>query len=144
MEKAKKGDKVSVHYKGTLENGTVFDSSEGRDPLEFTLGGGQLIPAFESAVEGLAIGETITKAIGADDAYGARNDELMIEVEKDKLPPDMEVVVGQMLAIKQEDGSSTPVTIVDVKDEMVTLDANHPLAGQDLTFEITLVTLGEG
>lgn len=142
MSQAKEGDKVKVHYTGTLDDGSVFDSSREREPLEFTIGQSQLLPAFEEAVNGLAAGETATQKIGAVDAYGERSEELVFEVEKTFLPEGMQPEVGLSLSLKKEDGSAMPVTISAVGEEKVTIDANHPLAGMDLTFEIELIEIG--
>ncbi len=141
MAQAKKGDTVKVHYTGTLEDGTVFDSSLSREPLQFTIGEGRLIQGFEEAVEGMEVGESKTEKISADKAYGPHFKELVVKVDKSQLPPDMELEVGQRLEIRQDDGRTTPVTITEVTDENVTLDANHPLAGKDLIFHIELVEL---
>ena len=141
-EQAKRGDTVQVEYTGTLEDGTVFDSSTGRAPLEFTIGSGQLIPGFDQAVIGMKVGEKKTVTIPAEEAYGPRHDEMVIEVEREKIPSDIEPVVGMMLASTQQDGSKVVFTITDISDNnTVTLDANHPLAGKDLTFEIELVKI---
>lgn len=141
MTIAKNGDTVRVAYVGTLDDGTVFDSSKGNDPLEFTLGEGMVIPGFESAVEGMQVGETLTTTIEASDAYGVSDPRLRVNVPHDRFPDDIDPEVGQLLQVTQQDGSTIPVTVVEVAEEAVTLDANHPLAGQDLTFEITLISL---
>lgn len=149
MAQAKSGDTVKVHYTGRLEDGTVFDSSECADddcgcetgPLEFKLGEGQVIPGFERAVEGMSIGETKTVNIPVADAYGDRQDELVAQVPRSDLPPGMNPEVGQQLEVTQEDGSSFPVLVIDVADDSITLDANHPLAGKDLTFDLKLVAI---
>lgn len=142
MQAASSGDVVQVHYKGLLEDGRVFDSSEGRDPLEFTLGAGQVITGFEQAVAGMAPGEERRVTIPADNAYGQRRDELVLAVDRNELPDGMEPSVGQQLQLSQE-GQSFVVTITDVAPEKVTLDANHPLAGEDLTFELQLVGIAD-
>lgn len=150
MAQAKSGDKVKVHYTGRLEDGTVFDSSECADdncgcetgPLEFTIGEGQVIPGFERAVEGMSIGETKTVNIPVADAYGTRQDELVAQVPRSDLPQGMSPEVGQQLEVTQEDGSSFPVLVIEVTDDSITLDANHPLAGKDLTFDLKLVAIG--
>lgn len=138
MKKADAGDTVQIHYTGKLEDGSVFDSSRGRDPLEFTLGSGQVIEGFDSAVAGMAPGEEKTVTIPADNAYGGRRGELVFEVERSQLPDTIEPEVGQQLQMSQN-GQVAIVTITDVTDEGVKLDANHPLAGRDLTFELELV-----
>lgn len=140
MESAKAGDRVRVHYTGTLEDGTVFDSSEGREPLEFTLGSGQVIPGFDEAVSGMNPGDERTVTIPAAEAYGTRRDELVMEVERTRLPEDLEPEVGQQLQLSQE-GQAFVVRVSDVTSESITLDANHPLAGEDLTFRLQLVEI---
>ncbi len=141
MAEAKNGDKVRVHYTGRLSNGAVFDSSEDREPLEFTLGEGQVIPGFEKAVVGMQPGESKTAEIPASEAYGTRNDDMVIEVPREQFPPDVEPEVGQQLQVRQANGQSFVVNVTDVSDTVVTLDANHPLAGEDLTFDIELLEI---
>lgn len=141
MAEAQKGDTVHIHYTGRLKDGTVFDTSENRDPLGFVLGEGTVIPGFEAAVEGMAEGEEKTATIEAEEAYGPRREELLLEVEREKMPADLEPEVGQPLQMETADGQSVQVTIVKVEDEQVVLDANHPLAGRDLTFDISLVKI---
>ena len=141
MATAKQGDTVKVHYTGKLEDGTVFDSSEGREPLEFTLGEGMLIPGFEQIVEGMSPGETRTGQISAEQAYGEHDDQMVLEVARESMPEDIEPEVGQELEIQHEGGQSFPVVITEVTDEVVTLDGNHPLAGKDLTFQIELLEI---
>ena len=142
MSQAKKGDIVKVHYKGTFEDGTVFDSSADREPMQFVIGEGMLIPGFENAIEGMAPGEKKTEKIPADDAYGPHFKELVIDIDRKQIPPDLNPVVGQQLQIDQEEGKTTVVLITEITDEKVVLDANHPLAGKDLTFELELVEVG--
>ncbi len=137
---AKEGDIVDVHYTGTLDDGTVFDSSEGGDPLQFTLGAGRLLPGFEDAVRGMKVGETKTVTIPAAEAY-PRDEDLVIEVDRDELPEGMEPAVGMQIGIAYEGGQQGQATIVEVGETTVTLDANHFLAGKDLTFEIKLVKI---
>ncbi len=139
MTQAKAGDNVKVHYTGKLDDGTVFDSSAEREPLEFSLGSGNVIPGFEEAIVGMAPGESKTATIPPEQAYGPRRDELAIAVEKEQIPTDLAVEVGQQLQISQNNGQVIPVIVTDVSDSQVTLDANHPLAGQQLTFDIELV-----
>lgn len=140
MSTVKEGDTVKVHYTGKLNDGTVFDSSEDREPLEFTLGEGQLIPGFEKAVEGLEEGDSTTVEIPTDEAYGKRREDLELEVAKNELPDNVEPQVGMQLQMQQqESGQAIPVQITKVEEDKVTLDANHPLAGKDLTFDIELV-----
>ena len=138
---AKDGDIVDVHYTGTLEDGSEFDSSEGRDPLQFTLGAGQMIPGFERAVYGMKVGETKTVTIPAAEAYGPHDEDLVMEVDRDELPEGMEPAVGMQIGIAYEGGQQGQATIVDVTETTVTLDANHFLAGKDLIFEIKLVRI---
>ena len=135
------GDTVQVNYTGKLADGTVFDSSIGREPLEFTLGTGQVIPGFEKAVLGMKVGEKKTVTIPVDEAYGPHHDDLVAEVPREKLPEDITPEVGQQLGVKRTDGGTSIVTIISVSDNAVTIDANHPLAGKDLTFEIELVKI---
>ncbi len=141
MSRAKLGDTVKVHYKGLLEDGTVFDSSEGRDPLEFTIGEGKIITSFEDAVCGMTVGESKIENIPAGKAYGLRNEELVIEVDKNQLPINVRPHIGLELQIKQTDGRVTPVAIVALDEAKATLDANHPLAGKDLIFHIDLLNV---
>ncbi len=141
MSQAKNGDTVKVHYTGKLENGTVFDTSENREPLEFTVGEGQVIPGFENAVVGMQPGESKTAQIPAKEAYGEHHEEMVIQGPRDQFPPDVEPEVGQQLQVRQQHGQSFVVNVTDVSDDTVTLDANHPLAGQNLTFDISLVDI---
>lgn len=142
MAQAKAGDNVKVHYTGKLDDGTVFDSSVEREPLQFSLGSGNVIPGFEEAIVGMAPGESKTTQIPPDQAYGPTREELVITVEKEQIPTDLSVEVGQQLQISQNNGQVIPVIVTDVSDSKVTLDANHPLAGQQLTFDIQLVEVG--
>ena len=139
---AKRGDTVSVHYKGTLDDGSVFDSSEGGDPISFTLGGGEVIPGFETAIEGMNIGDEKTERIDSENAYGPHSDELVFKVGREQLPDGSEVEVGDVLKIGFPDGSTAAVQVRQMDDVSLTLDANHPLAGKDLTFELRLVAIG--
>ena len=158
MSQAKKGDKVKVHYTGKLKNGDVFDSSKDRGPLEFTLGNGELIAGFESAVLGMNAGDSKTIIIAADDAYGQYNDEMAVEVERAQFPKSIEPKVGEQLELNRDgecgdggcgcgsesesdDCNKIVVTITEVTDSKVKMDANHPLAGHDLTFEIELLEI---
>lgn len=143
MDSAQTGNVVKVHYTGKLEDGTVFDSSRDREPLEFTLGSGQVISGFEQAVAGMKVGETRSAHISSDDAYGPRRDDLVLEIEREQIPEDIEVEVGTQLQLQQQNGQAVPVTVADVGGENVTLDANHPLAGQDLYFDLELVEVIE-
>ena len=135
------GDLVRVHYKGTLTDGTVFDSSEGREPLEFTLGQGMVIPGFESAITGMKVGSSVVRTIPADEAYGPMREEMVINIPKDQFPADMPLELGQELQL-QGPGGVLVAQIVGIEEDDVMLDANHPLAGEDLTFSITLESIG--
>jgi len=139
MATAHEGDTVRIHYTGHLEDGTVFDTSEGRDPLEFVLGSGQVIPGFDRAVDGMEEGEEKTVTVLAADAYGPRRDELIVSVARSNLPADVDPEVGQRLQMSSPDGQTFQATVANTSEEAIVLDANHPLAGQDLTFEIQLV-----
>ncbi|MBN1116552.1 MAG: peptidylprolyl isomerase [Bacteroidales bacterium] len=136
---AKVNDKVKVHYKGTLSNGEIFDSSEGRNPLEFIVGTGQVIPGFDKGVEGMAVNESKTISIPSNEAYGEVREDLIQEVPKSNLPEEIKPEVGMQLVSNTPDGQQIPLIVKEVNDESITVDANHPLAGKDLTFEVTLV-----
>ncbi len=138
MRRAQTGDTVSVHYTGTLADGSVFDSSRGREPLEFTVGAGRVIPGFDAAVTGMAVGEEKTVTIAAAQAYGPRRPELMVEVDRAQFPTDLEPEIGQQLQLSRG-GQAFVVTVRDVSDGSVLLDGNHPLAGEALTFALELV-----
>ncbi len=136
------GDTVKVHYTGKFEDGTVFDSSEGREPLEFTIGSGQLIQGFDQAVIGMDVGDSKTENIESDHAYGPRLDGLMVTVDRTDLPEDLAPEVGQQVRLQDSStGQPVPAVISDVNEEKVTFDANHPLAGRDLVFDIKLVEI---
>ncbi len=141
MSQAKSGDTVRIHYTGTLDDGTEFDSSAGRDPLEFALGGGQVIPGFDGAVDGMAVGESKSVTIQPDEAYGQRHDQLVQEVPKNALPQEIEPAVGMQLQSRSPEGQVMNLVVTEVADESVTVDGNHPLAGQALTFAIELVEI---
>jgi peptidylprolyl isomerase len=149
MAKAKEGDRVKVHYTGRLDDGTVFDSSEcseddcGCDhgPMEFVIGGGQVIPGFDKGVLGLEIGESKTIHIPVDEAYGERIEEMVATVPRADLPPELTPEVGQQLEVTQEDGQVFQVLITEVDADSITIDANHPLAGQALNFDVKLVEI---
>lgn len=141
MSQVKTGDTVKVHYKGTLNDGSIFDSSEGREPLEFVVGSGQVIQGFDDAVMGLKAGESKEVNIPSDKAYGAYNDEMVLSIEQDKFPPEIELKVGEQLQIPAQNGQPIVVVIKEVKEDLVTLDANHPLAGKDLNFKVDLVEI---
>ena len=139
MTQAKNGDTVKVHYTGKLDDGTEFDSSVEDSPLEFTLGEGELIPGFEEAVLGMSPGESKTVRIASDQAYGPHQEEMVLVVERDQFPPHITPQLGQQLELRHPDGQAVSVTVTDISPSGVTLDANHPLAGQDLIFDIELV-----
>lgn len=142
MTTAKKGDAVKIHYTGSLNDGTVFDSSEGREPLAFKLGSGQVIPGFDEAVLGMSIGDNKKVNIPATKAYGPRNEDLVITVPRDQVPPEIKPEVGLKLQMGGPNGELVMVEVVNVAEETISLDANPPLAGQDLNFEIELVSIG--
>ena len=141
MSAAKSGDTVRIHYTGKLEDGTQFDSSEGRDPLEFALGGGQVIPGFDSAVEGMTVGDTKSVTIQPEEAYGPRHDQLIQDVPRNQLPDDMTPAVGMELQAQNETGEVMRFAVTAVDDESITVDGNHPLAGKSLAFDIELVEI---
>lgn len=143
MERAKADDTVKVHYTGKFEDGTVFDSSIDRDPLEFTLGKRMVIPGFEAAALGMSPGETKTVKIPAEEAYGPRHEEMVMELSRESMPPEIQPEVGQVLQIGQSSDQMLQVVVAEVTEESVILDANHPLAGMDLVFEIELVEIVE-
>lgn len=141
MQQVKNGDTVRVHYHGKLTDGTTFDSSEGRDPLEFQVGSGQVIKGFDDALVNMQIGEKKTVNIPVDQAYGQRNDDMMMEYPKSEFPDDMKPEAGMELHMSDNQGHVFPVVVTEVQEDVVVLDANHPLAGKDLTFEIELVSI---
>jgi peptidylprolyl isomerase len=141
MQQVKQGDTVTVHYTGKLTDGTVFDTSRDRHPLKFTLGKGQLIAGFEKAVVGMSTGDKRTVMIPFTEAYGPRQDKAVVEMERKNLPQNFIPQVGQRLEITQEDDSNVLVTVTAVTDSTIIVDANHPLAGKDLHFEIELVSI---
>ena len=141
MKKVDNNDNISLHYKGTLTGGEMFDSSEGRDPLKFEVGAGQVIAGFDRAVLGMSTEESKVFTIPADEAYGSVKEELVYEVPKASIPAELKPEKGQRLVSNLEDGRQIPVTITDVTDETITLDANHQLAGEDLTFDIKIVSI---
>lgn len=141
MQQAQQGDKVKVHYHGKLRSGETFDSSQGREPLEFTVGEGQVIRGFEEGIKGMQPGDKKTVEIAVGDAYGEKSQEMIVEFPKNQFPPDMNPEVGQQLMMSNGEGQSFPVTVTEVREESVVLDANHPLAGQDLIFDIELVEI---
>jgi len=139
MAAAQTGNKIQMHYTGSLEDGTVFDSSQGRDPLEFELGAGQIIPGLDAAVTGMALGAEKTVTIPADEAYGAHDPDRVQAVPREQFPDHIPAEVGTELQVQTPDGQTLPVVIADVNDAAVVLDANHPLAGKDLTFAVSIV-----
>lgn len=141
MSQAKSGDTVKIHYTGTLEDGTQFDSSKDRDPLQFEVGSGQVIPGFDKAVEGMAVGEEKSVTIASDEAYGPRREQMVQEVPKTALPPDLEPEEGMALQAQGQDGQPINLTVTEIGDDTITVDANHPLAGKDLKFDIELVAI---
>ncbi len=141
MQEVKSGDTVKVHYHGKLNDGTTFDSSEGREPLEFEVGSGSVIAGFDSGVTGMKVGDKKTINIPVDEAYGQRQDDLLMEFPIDRFPSDMEPEVGMQLNMSNGAGQNFPVMITEVRDNTVILDANHPLAGEDLIFDLELVEI---
>lgn len=139
---AQAGDTVTVHYTGKLEDGSVFDTSRERDPIEFELGSGSVIPGFEEAVAGMEVGERREIRLAPDKAYGERDPELEVDVSRTQLPEGLEPAVGQVLGVRVASGQERQARITEVRDESVKLDLNHPLAGQKLLFDIELVGIG--
>ncbi|MFM7710738.1 MAG: peptidylprolyl isomerase [Ferruginibacter sp.] len=142
MQLAKQGDMVSVHYTGTLTNGTTFDSSIGREPLSFTVGAGQMIKGFDDALPGMTVGDKKTITIAPEDAYGPRSEEAMIQFPIANVPADMKLEVGMQLQLSDQSGRPFPVKVVALEADVVVLDANHFLAGETLIFDIELVSIG--
>jgi peptidylprolyl isomerase len=141
MTEVKSGDTVAIHYTGTLQDGTPFDSSEGRDPLAFEVGSGQIIPGLDKALPGMSVGEKKTVEIACEEAYGPVVPEMRQAVPREGIPDDIPLDVGTQLQMQTQDGRPLPVTVVDSDESTVTLDANHPLAGKDLTFAIEVVEI---
>ncbi len=141
MAKVEKGNTVKVHYTGKLSDGSVFDSSDGGQPLEFKVGDGNLIPGFENGVVGMEVDDTKTVVIPSNEAYGEAREDLIMEVPKDNLPAELAAEVGMELVSKQPDGQEVVVKITEVKDDSIMIDANHQLAGKDLAFEIRVVEI---
>lgn len=144
MREVRNGDTIKVHYRGRLEDGTVFDSSEGRDPLQFEVGSGMVIPGFDKGVLGMTVGQKKTINIPVDEAYGPVQEEMYMEFPINRFPEDMKPEVGMSLNMSNGSGQAIPVVIAEVQDEVVILDANHPLAGEDLTFDLDLVDIAGG
>ena len=141
MAQAEAGDRVKINFTGKLEDGSVFANTADSEPLEFQLGEGEIIPGVENAVEGMNVGESKTVKVPPEQAYGQRRDELLEEVGRDKFPKDIEPQVGQKFDVPQQEGPPMVVRVVDVSEQTVTLDGNHPLAGRDLTFELELIEI---
>ena len=141
MTQAKTGDTVRIHYTGTLTDGSTFDSSDGRDPLEFVVGSGQIIPGLDTAIPGMSVGDKKTVEVAADDAYGQANPAAMQAVPRSEIPAEIPLEIGTQLQVQTPTGQVMPVTVVAVSETEVTLDANHPLAGKDLTFAIELIAI---
>ncbi len=141
MTEATPGKTVSIHYTGTLADGSTFDSSEGRDPLTFEMGSGQIIPGLENALTGMAVGDTKTVTIPAAEAYGDHNPQAVQQVPRDAVPDNIPLDLGTQLQVQTQDGRALPVVVTEVTDEHVLLDANHPLAGKDLTFAVEVVSV---
>jgi len=144
MQQVKSGDKVKVHYHGKLTDGTTFDSSEGREPLEFEVGSGSVIAGFDTGVTGMEVGQKKTINIPVDQAYGQKQEDLYMEFPIDRFPEDMKPEVGMQLNMSNGAGQNFPVIIKEVREDTVVLDANHPLAGEDLTFDLELVEIVGG
>lgn len=142
MTQAKLGDAVKFHFTGTFQDGDQFDTSHGNDPLEVTLGEGNIMPAVEQALVGMAAGDSKKVDVAADQAYGPRRPELVVEVERSNLPPELQLEVGGVLQATGQQGEVIHLTVVSMTETMVTLDQNHPLAGKDLTFDLELVEIG--
>ena len=140
-EQAKKGDKVKVHYHGRLNDGTTFDSSQDRQPLEFEVGSGMVIKGFDEGVTGMSVGDKKTISIPPEEAYGQRHEEMVIAFSRSNFPPDIEPEIGMTLNMHSENGQELPVVITAINDNTITLDANHPLAGQELVFDIELLDI---
>lgn len=141
MSTAKNGDNVKVHYTGKLTSGEQFDSSAGREPLEFTVGAGQMIKGFDLAIPGMAVGDKKTINIAAADGYGERSDDAVIPFPKENVPADMKLEPGMQLTLSNQHGQPVPVIVLEVKEDVIMLDANHFLAGKELVFDIELVEI---
>jgi len=141
MAQAKTGDNVKVHYTGKLQEGEVFDSSQGKAPLEFRIGDGKVIAGFEQGVLGMEVGDKKQISISPEEGYGVRNEELVAVIEKTLLTTDIDTSVGQQLQVKQQDGTAIQLLVTAETEDNVTLDANHPLAGKTLLFDVELVEI---
>ena len=141
MTRAKNGDTVKVHYMGRLEDGRVFETTKNHQPLEFVMGSGKIIPGFEKSVLGMEVGDTKTIRIPPDEAYGPRRQDLIVDIKKSDFPDNIRPAIGQRLQIRQPNGHFIDVIIMDMNEDLVTLDANHPLAGNSLIFDVELVEI---
>jgi len=141
MQQVKKGDTVKVHYHGKLTSGETFDTSSGRDPLQFEVGGGMVIKGFDSGVMGMEVGQKKTINIPVDEAYGPRSEEMIIEFPRERFPAELEIAEGTQLMMSNESGQNFPVIVAEIKENSVLLDANHPLAGEELIFDLELVEI---
>jgi FKBP-type peptidyl-prolyl cis-trans isomerase 2 len=141
MSTVKQGDKVAVHYRGTLDDGTLFDTSEGREPLEFSVGAGMMIAGFDKGVVGMSLGEKKSIHIPCDEAYGQSNPDAIISLPRADVPADMNPEVGMAMHLSDDQGQIIPVMVVGLTDDTITLDANHALAGKDLNFDIEIVSI---
>ena len=141
MEQVKNGDVVRVHYTGKLTNGDQFDSSAGKEPLEFKVGAGTMIKGFDAAMPGMTIGEKKTINISPEDGYGEKSEDAIIEFPRENVPKDMKLEPGMSLTLSNQEGHPVPVVVVEIKDNVIVLDANHFLAGQELVFDIELVEI---
>ena len=141
MAQAENGNTVKVHYTGRFEDGTMFDSSSNSGPLQFVIGEGRVIPGFEQAVVGMSPGESKSTTIPPEEAYGPHHEQMVQVIDRKQVPPDLKLGAGQQLEVRGQDGQKTMVMVTDVSESTVTLDANHPLAGKDLTFDIQLVEI---
>lgn len=144
MQTVKNGDTIKIHYHGRLADGTTFDSSEGRDPLEFEVGSHRVIAGFDAGVMGMQVGDKKTIEIPCDQAYGPKHDEMIVDFPRNQFPEDLNPIVGMQLNMSNQDGQQFPVSVVEVSEDTVKLDANHPLAGKDLIFDLELVEIVGG
>jgi FKBP-type peptidyl-prolyl cis-trans isomerase 2 len=141
MNKAQIGDNVSVKYVGKLTDGTIFDESEGDNHFTFTIGSDEVIPGFENGIIGMEVGDTKTIEIPVEDAYGVHNEELVFAIDREDVDAEQELQIGDVLELPMKDGNSLFANVVEISDDEITIDANHELAGQDLVFEIELLTI---
>jgi peptidylprolyl isomerase len=141
MQQVKSGDKVKVHYHGKLTSGETFDSSAGREPLEFEVGSGMVIKGFDDGVTGMIVGEKKTINIPVDEAYGPKNEDMLMDFPKDRFPADMQIEIGMALVMSDPSGQQFQVKVNEIKDDIVVLDGNHPLAGEELIFDLELVEI---